>query len=149
VADSIREQIITKIVAKVKTVSSLQRVYRAYRNPLIDVDEDPAVVVNDRGDQSTWHLRKAYEHVMTVDLQIVVHKGDDAERATKVNNLLADVQKVVEQNQTWDSLAISTEIRSNSPSIGEVVEPLGVDRLVLSIVYRVQETDPYTAQVVG
>lgn len=63
---------------------------------------------------------------------------------TVLNTAIADVHKAAMTDGTWGGLAIMTELGAvDYPAAGEQAEGATV---MLEIIYRVSETDPYTAR---
>jgi hypothetical protein len=148
-ADPIREQILETIKIAMASISiasgyqqDVQGVYRSGEATL-NIDENPSVLIIDRGDVQKKHIRGAYENRMQVDFKAIVREGDDAKRLDLVHRLLADIQKIIVVNEGWAGLAKKTWLRSSGVGVGELQDPLAVDTLSVEIMYRVERANPF------
>jgi hypothetical protein len=150
--ESIREQILAAIKTALNAIAGtggfqtnlVGKVFRDYQAAL-QVDEDLAVIILDRGDAQRRHARLVYENVMTVELRLVANEADPAKLNQLIARLLADIGVKVAATETWGGLAVRTFITEIRTNMSEAASPTGVAIAALEIWYRVSLTDPYTA----
>jgi len=157
-AQSIQEQIIKKIAVALgnistmngfdNTISSVQRLNQAG----VDLNVVPAILVKE-GDVSVELSQSIFPNVrkrMEL-LAVVITRQDESDTSTDMrsggellNSLVADMEKVVATNRTWDGLAIQTD----PPSYSEVEMDATVPHLAravrFEVLYEHVRTDPYT-----
>ncbi len=152
-ADPIRERIIKQIKLDLEGImvanSFEQDVQKVHRNneAVIQMDERPALSIVDRGDVKKRHIRLAYENTMQLEILAFTLEHDDTERFEELSRLHADVEKVVAANERWNdgsvNLAHRTFMTALTVSQSETGQPYGTTLTTLTVMYRVQELDPY------
>lgn len=148
-ADSIRERIIQAVKAEMEAITvgagfnqTVGKAYRGHESP-IQVDEDFAVIIFDRGGANKRHLRGAYENRMNLELRPVHREDDDAKRLAALNAFGGDIQKKIVTDETHGGLAKKTNLITNTVSTGEPVDPLASQGINIEILYRVERADPF------
>lgn len=151
-AESIKEQILAAVATAIGAIDGtggyqtnlVGKVYRDYQAP-VQVDEDLAVIVKDRGEADRRHLRLVYEHVLTVELEAVANEQDPAQLNKLLGRLCADVERKVAATETWGGLAVRTYVTESRVAVSEASNPVGVGVVTLEIWYRTAILDPYAS----
>lgn len=113
----------------------------------------PAVSIVDRGDQDKRLAQGIYEARMLLELRTVIEDFDRATRETELAQLAADVQKAVMTQQTaplnvWGGYAVQTLLQSADLHTSDAMDPYGVLFLMIEILYRTPENDPYVVAMI-
>jgi len=156
--DSVQEQIVKKIVAALETIStvkgfdntiaSVQRLNQAG----VDLNVVPTILVKE-GDCTVELGASIHPNVRRrMELfAVVITRQDESSSSTdlrsggeQLNSLVADIEKVIATNRTWDGLAMQTD----PPSYSEVEMDATVPHLAravrFEVMYQHVRTDPYT-----
>lgn len=153
----VREKLFALVETKMKAITiangfsfDMKGVFRS-QEEAIDVQEHPSVIIEDLGEDSRFHIRKAYENRVHVSIQMVEHDYDDEKIPIKVAEVLSTIKKQIVANEFWndgsEDLAVATVVLRNSPSFGKSERPIGTDRIDFDVVQRVVQSDPDTVKV--
>ena len=155
-ADPIRERILQQIESDLLTITTVngfeQTIEKVHRDneAVIQMDERPALSIVDRGDIKRRHIRLGYENTMQLEILAFTLEHEDDERVMEISRLHADVEKIVAANERWNdgsiNLANRTFMTGLTTSQGETTQPYATALTVLTILYRVQELDPYAVR---
>ena len=146
-AYSIQEQIVKKIVAALEgitavkgfdnTIASVQRLNQAG----VDLNAVPTILVKE-GDVSVELSQSIFPNVrkrMEL-LAVVIARQDESDTSTDLrsggemlNSLVADIERAVATNRTWDGLAMQTD----PPSYSEVEMDATVPHLARAVRFEV------------
>lgn len=152
-ADPIRERILKVVQFELEQITTAngfeQDVRRVHRNKesVLQQDQRPALSIIDRGDLKRRHIRLAYENTMQLEILAFTLQHTDDKRLEELARLHADVEKVVATHEKWndggEDLAHRTFVSTLTESQQEVTQPYGTTLTILTILYRVQEKNPY------
>lgn len=145
---TIGEQIIDKVISAIDGTGDFEQVVRSSRTTA-NVDVFPSVVVRVLAEEKRQHLRLAVERVMNIEAEVVDADYDDEARASGVGQLVGAVEDAILGNETWDGLAVGTEILDSAPEFGEGLSPRGTDRVRFSVLYRTVLDDSEAIQNVN
>jgi hypothetical protein len=153
-ADSVQEAIVKKITAALgqittangysNTIASVQRYHLSGVEtavvPTIVVKEGECVV--ELGQSVHPSVRRRMEVVL---VPITRHDEDADPRSGGeiLNSLVADIERCVATNRTWDGLAIQTDPPNYLETELEAVEPHLSKGLRFEVLYEHVRTDPY------
>jgi hypothetical protein len=156
-ADSVQEQIVKKIVAALamittvkgfdNTVQSIQRLNQSG----VDLADPPIILVKE-DDCNAEIAESIYPNIrrrMGI-FAVAITRQDESSTSTDLrsggeilNSLVADMEKVISNNRTWDGLAMQTD----PPSYLEVEMDATVPHLAravrFEVTYQHLRTDPY------
>jgi hypothetical protein len=155
--ESIQEQIVKKIVDALRMITvvkgfdndilSVQRLNQAG----VDLNVVPTILVKE-GDVSVELSQSIFPNVrkrMEL-LAVVITRQDESEATTDLrsggellNSLVADMEKVVSTNRTWDGLAMQTDPPSYSEVEMDATVPHLARALRFEVLYEHIRTDPY------
>lgn len=129
-ADSIRQQIVTAIETKLKTILTTNgyetnlgnNVYEFWEVPL-EVEELPGVIWKDKSEISTPLVSDLQERLLTIEC-ILQAVGADAPK--QLRKMIADIEKAIKSNIQWNNLAID----SDAVSMTEAFEMEHKDRRI-------------------
>jgi hypothetical protein len=156
--DSVQEQIVKKIVALLaqistangfdNTIASVQRLNQEG----VDLAVVPTILVKE-GDCTVDMGQSIYPMVrrrMEL-LAVAVTRQDETATSTdtrsggeQVNSLVADIEKVIGNNRTWDGLAIQTDPPSYLEVEMDAVTPHLARAVRFEVLYEHIRTDPYS-----
>lgn len=150
----VREQIKDKLAAAVGAISTnagdqitVVEVYR-HHNSLQHAPTFPGVIIVDRGDRETRLIQGVYEGRMLLELRTIIHDNDRELRRQEMAQLAADCSRAAMSSErppygVWDGLAVQTMIQSADPHTNDAQDPYGLVFLMVEILYRVQQNNPY------
>lgn len=144
---SIRQLIIDDIEKTLKGIqesagynTSIQKVLTVKVTGM-DIKEFPTIIIIPGNEEPTQEPTDRYSAVFNIQLECwVKSKG---EIVTKVNQLLADVHKVLMVDYTRDGRAIDTKLMGNEPFYTNINKPYGGVDINIAIEYRTTYADPY------
>lgn len=114
----------------------------------LQVKSYPAICIIDRGDQDRRLVQGIYEGRMLLELRAVLEDMDRSTRETDVAKLAADAQKAIMARETWDGRAVQTMIQSADVHASDAMDHYGMMFLLVEILYRTQENDPYRVALI-
>lgn len=152
--DSIQEQIIKKIVAALgqitiangysNTIASVQR----YHLSGVETAVVPTIVVKEG--ECTVELGKSIYPSICRRMEIVMvpitrhdEVADSRSGGEILNSLVADIERCVATNRTWDGLAMQTDPPNYLETELDAVEPHLSKGVRFEVVYEHVRTDPY------
>jgi len=156
-SDSIQEQIVKKIaealgmISTVKgfdnTIASVQRLDQSG----VDLNVVPTILVKE-GDVSVELSNSIFPNVrkrMEI-LAVVITRQDESASSTdlrsggeQLNSLVADIEKVVATNRTWDGLAMQTDPPSYSEVEMDATMPHLARAVRFEVLYEHERVNPY------
>jgi hypothetical protein len=151
-ADSIRQQIMDKLDAQLKTIT-VRNLYEhdlgdnvfAWRdtenNPL-QTSELPGLVYKDVTEERESHSFAADLHTLTVEMG-VYFSGDDGPETMR--SLQADLVKAISAKSTWDGLAMDSLLQNNNIEIEQKENKVMAMSIPLTIIFRTASDDDYTS----
>lgn len=154
-ADSIQERIVKKIVAALgtitvangysNTIGSVQRYHASGVRINVAV---PAILVKE-GECSVELALSVYPSIQRrMQVEVTPFTSHDEVADTRsgaeiLNSLVADVERCVATNRTWDGLAIQTDPPQYFETELNAEEPYLSKGLQFDVVYQHLRTDPY------
>jgi hypothetical protein len=156
---SLDEQIMDQVATKLATITTgngyEQTVVAVHRPPVgpleLEVGDCPALIVRKFSKVSRMHLRGAEEMLIGVKVLCVV-EADQTDSNERLQDLIADVKKLVYVNKRWhngsSNLAQRTWVDEDQPHETEVVEGNLTGSVLLRILARADITNPYTVKAV-
>jgi hypothetical protein len=148
-ADSIRQQIITKLDTRLKAIL-IASGYKTNLGQRVFDWRDPAFGQTDLAglsyrDVSTGNVETVtiawpdslQEFPLTVEMEL---KGTTP---AVMRQMMADVLKAIGVDPTWDGLAISTEYLGDETDTEEQEAVIGATTMRILITYRTKAWDPY------
>lgn len=148
-ADTIREQILTALKARLESITvtngyntdSGDNVFRV--QPIVNAEDLPALTITDEAEQ----VRLQYgAHNATLRVIVsAIDKRDEVYGGSEMANLLlGDVIKcVIGGDRTYGGLAVSTEYTQSQPTFPESGGEVTVIGVEFDIVYEFNLGDPY------
>lgn len=153
-ADSVQEQIVKKIVAALgqittangysNTIASVQR----YHLSGVETAVVPTIVVKE-GEcaaelgQSVYPSVRRRMELVIVPITRHDEVADPRSGGEILNSLVADVERCVAMNRTWDGLALQTDPPNYLETELEAVEPHLSKGVRFEVVYEHIRTNPY------
>ena len=153
-ATSIRETILDNVVTRMEAITTgsgyEQTVSKCYRPHVgaFNITEYPAVVLQVLQEGHRRHVRLAYEIRMRIGLRCYIESSAEEDRNEQLQDLMGDVVKAMQTDETWSGKAIGTEVLSMGTVEDEIVAPAAVGIVEMEILYRVKRDDPYTVKVI-
>jgi hypothetical protein len=156
--DSIQEQIVKKIVAALaqitvvkgfdNTVASVQRL----NQDGIVLAVVPTILVTE-GDCNVELAESIFPSIrrrMAIEATVAIRQDETASSldlrsgGEQLNSWMADMEKVVANNRTWDGLAIQTDPPSYLETVIHAEEPHLGRTVRFEVIYQHVRTDPYS-----
>jgi len=145
-ADSIRQQIITAIDTRLKTIltsngyetNAGQNVF-AWRDSALALEELEAILYKDRTEARTPGVG-IYEITLPLEIQII------ATSPAQVRKILADLEVAVMSDETWGGLALNTEFETDEMEIEQKEYTFVASGIILPIEYRTSRGNPYSIE---
>lgn len=156
--NSIQEQIVLKVAAQLQriatangddnTIATVQR----FNQSGVDLSVVPTILLKE-GDVSVEKAESVYPSVQKrMELiAVAIARQDETPTSTDtrdggaiLNSLVADMERMLQRNRTWDGLAIETDAPSYLSVDMDAVEPHLAMGVRFEVVYRHLRNDPYT-----
>ncbi len=143
-ADSIRQQIISAIDTRLKTIlvangyetNAGLNVF-AWRDTALEAAELDAILYRDRTESRTPGVG-VYEFILPVEIQIV------STSASQVRKILADLEVAIFVDESWGEIALNTELETDEMEIEQKETLFVAAGIIMPIEYRTVRGDPYT-----
>ena len=81
-------------------------------------------------------------------LRCYIESSAEEDRNEQLQDLMGDVVKAMQTDETWSGKAIGTEVLSMGTVEDEIVAPSAVGIVEMEILYRVSRTDPYSVKAI-
>lgn len=149
----VREVIKDRVAVRLATISiangytqDVTEVYRHHQHQLA-IKHFPAITILDRGDRETRLAQGIYEGRMLLELRTIIEDFDRELRRQELAQLTADCARAIMSQElpgnVWGGLAVQTMIQSADLHTSDVQDPYGQVFLLVEIMYRVQQSNPY------
>lgn len=143
-ADSIRQQLISAIDTRLKTIlvangyetNAGQNVF-AWRDTALEAAELDAILYRDRTESRTPGVG-VYEFTLPVEIQIV------STSASQVRKILADLEVAIFVDESWGEIALNTELETDEMEIEQKETLFVAAGIIMPIEYRTVRGNPYT-----
>lgn len=141
----IRDQVVAAVVAQLQTINTgngyltdlaAEDVYE-WRGWAFEPDETPALIVRDTTDTPAPLAYDTWQHALTIEIEAVaVAPVGQSTAAATLRNLLADILKAVQADETWGDLAENTVVTEIDLQKEEGTRDLGAAVVTLAIQYE-------------
>jgi len=101
--------------------------------------ELPAMNLKDENVERDYHASGQDGYLMTVSIQAI------AATIEEIRTILADLEKAIDQDRTWGSLALHSELKINDAEVEHLGKQYFAVRVPLEVYYVTALGDPYTA----
>lgn len=141
-----RQEILTNIVTRFQGITGAPTYYTTVASgsvklwpssPFEEADL-PAIVVRDIADEITFEdvagANNRHAHRLTVEIDIIAVKGSDPIDTT-VRQMIADVYKAVNVDDTWSGKAITTEAGGDEFLIDQAERQVGGATITIVVLY--------------
>ena len=144
-ADSIRQQIINAVDARLKTITTVNgynhnlgfNVFE-WRDTSLSDPELPALIYRDISCETVY--LEAHRHRLHIEVELVIKDIS----ASAVRKMIADVLKAVGTDVQWSLLAINTHPEGDEMMVKQADKIIGGAIVRFAIEFRTVEWDPYT-----
>jgi hypothetical protein len=140
-ADSIRQQIMDKIDARLKTIKTSAGYKTDIGANVFDwLDRDlagkelDALIYRDRSAEIETETLELRNNRVRLEIEVKTKSGSTT--AEQVREMIEDVYKAIAQDDTWDGLAIDTNPVSEEIEIGQNDKISGQATITVEIEYR-------------
>ena len=140
-ADSIRQQIMDKVDARLKLIKTTggyktnigSHVFDWLTRDLADSDLD-ALIYRDKANSISAGTQKLFENRVSVEIEV---KSKSASTTAKqVRMMIEDVYKAIGTDETWGGLAQKTNVSGDSIEIEQGEKVVGSGTINIEIEYR-------------
>jgi len=150
VADSKRQQIVTAIDTRLKTIKTVNgyetnagdNVYEFW-DIALEGDELPAIIWRDGAEDSELLVNTTQNRTLTVELTL---QALGVTAPAILRKLIADVEKAILVDNTWGGLAIFTSVMNvvDTFDVEHKDRRMGVCRTTFTVLYRTGYLNPYS-----
>lgn len=157
----LKEQLLDLVVTKLQAIaiaSGYEETVTVYRPsaPAAPLDfaaaQLPAIIVCEVEHRTRWHIRGAEECILMLDIKCCVSSPSAGAHDETLQDLIADVKKVVYANRLWNdgsaNLAVRSWIEQDLAHEPEVSEAIGTGGVRVAIKYRADQANPFVTKAV-